>query len=346
MKLFGILALLIGLIAGTLLIAHYGVGAVGSALAAVGWVGFLAIVLLHLAISALCGVAWWVLLPSSQRPGSWVFIWGRLVRDGGSELLPLSQLGGLVMGARAASLAGLPGRVAAASSVVDATMELLAQLAFAGLALAILAALRPEAPFIRPVAIGLAAALAIAALLIVVQHRGVALLERIAERLSRQWTSTGRPTGGIQESIHRTYERGHGLAGGFLLHFICWAAGAVEAWIALIFMGSSLGLAAVIAIEGLLYAARGMAFAVPAALGIQEGAYVVLGGLFGISPEVALALSLLKRARSLLLGVPPLLLWQVAEGRLLWRRRAAVPAEDGMDDAGEPVAIQVPVDRA
>jgi hypothetical protein len=84
---------------------------------------------------------------------------------------------------------------------------------------------------------------------------------------------------------------------------------------------------------------------VPAALGIQEGAYVVLGGLFGISPEVALALSLLKRARSLLLGVPPLLLWQVAEGRLLWRR-AAVPAEDGMDDAGEPVAIQVRVDRA
>jgi hypothetical protein len=83
---------------------------------------------------------------------------------------------------------------------------------------------------------------------------------------------------------------------------------------------------------------------VPAALGIQEGAYVVLGGLFGISPEVALALSLLKRARSLLLGVPPLLMWQLAEGRLLWRRRA-MPAENDADGDGEPVAIRVPIDR-
>ena len=40
MKLAGILALLLGLLAGTLLIAHYGVAAVGEALLTIGWTGF------------------------------------------------------------------------------------------------------------------------------------------------------------------------------------------------------------------------------------------------------------------------------------------------------------------
>jgi hypothetical protein len=91
-----------------------------------------------------------------------------------------------------------------------------------------------------------------------------------------------------------------------------------------------LPLAAVIAIEGLLAAARGIAFVVPSALGVQEGAYVVLGGLFGLPPDTALALSLLKRARGLVLGAPPLLLWQIAESRqLLRRRRTAAAASTG-----------------
>jgi glycosyltransferase 2 family protein len=324
MKLAGILALLLGLLAGTLLIAHYGVAAVGEALLTIGWTGFLVIILLHLAILFLCGIAWYVLVPPAERGGPWPFVWGRLVREAGSEILPLSQLGGLVMGGRAASLAGLSGKVTAASSVVDATMELLGQLAFAALGLAILIVLHPEAPFITATALTLVGALVVVVLFIGVQRRGFVLLERIAERLSRQWSATGIwAPGAIQDSIRRTYERHGRLLAGFLLHLLAWIAGAFEAWIALRFMGSPLPLAAVIAIEGLLAAARGIAFAVPAALGIQEGAYVVLGGLFGLPPDTALALSLLKRARGLALGVPPLLLWQIAEGRQLLRRRKA-----------------------
>ena len=324
MKLAGILALLLGLLAGTLLIAHYGVAAVGEALLTIGWTGFLVIILLHLAILFLCGIAWFVLVPPTERGGPWPFVWGRLVREAGSEILPLSQLGGLVMGGRAASLAGLSGKVTAASSVVDATMELLGQLAFAALGLAILIVLHPEAPFITATALTLVGALVVVVLFIGVQRRGFVLLERIAERLSRQWSATGIwAPGAIQDSIRCTYQRHGRLLAGFLLHLLAWIAGAFEAWVALRFMGSPLPVGAVIAIEGLLAAARGIAFAVPAALGIQEGAYVVLGGLFGLPPDTALALSLLKRARGLTLGVPPLLLWQIAEGRQLLRRRKA-----------------------
>jgi hypothetical protein len=37
--------------------------------------------------------------------------------------------------------------------------------------------------------------------------------------------------------------------------------------------------------------------------------------LFGLSPEVALALSLVRRVRQLLVGVPALVAWQYYEGR-------------------------------
>src|SRR6478672_3903505 len=208
MKLAGIVALLLGLLAGTLLIVHYGVAAVGESLLTIGWTGFLVIILLHLAILFLCGIAWYVLVPPAERGGPWPFVWGRLVREAGSEILPLSQLGGLVMGGRAASLAGLSGKVTAASSVVDATMELLGQLAFAALGLAILIVLHPEAPFITATALTLVGALVVVVLFIGVQRRGFVLLERIAERLSRQWSATGIwAPGAIQDSIRRTYER-------------------------------------------------------------------------------------------------------------------------------------------
>ena len=66
---------------------------------------------------------------------------------------------------------------------------------------------------------------------------------------------------------------------------------------------------------------RGVAFAVPNAVGVQEGAYVMLGSLFGLSPDMALALSLLKRGRDITIGVPVLLAWQALESGSLFRRR-------------------------
>ena len=107
---------------------------------------------------------------------------------------------------------------------------------------------------------------------------------------------------------------------GTLLHVGAWIVSAGEAWMALRFMGVTIGLGPVLVIESLLYAARSVAFAIPNAVGVQEGAYIVLGGMFGLGPDVMLALSLLKRARDLVIGVPTLLCWQALEGGQLLRR--------------------------
>jgi hypothetical protein len=58
---------------------------------------------------------------------------------------------------------------------------------------------------------------------------------------------------------------------------------------------------------------------VPGALGIQEGGYIVVCGLLGISPQQAIEVSLLRRIREVILGVPGLLAWHRLEARFARR---------------------------
>jgi len=86
--------------------------------------------------------------------------------------------------------------------------------------------------------------------------------------------------------------------------------------------GEPLPFSAVLVLESMLYAVRTSAFVVPNAVGVQEGAYILLGATFGLTPEMALALSLLKRARDLAIGLPTIGVWQALEGGRILRRRS------------------------
>src|SRR5712671_4978159 len=176
-KLFSVLSAIVGLTLIAALVAYFGVGAVTRPLVAVGWTGFSVICLIHLALIAFMGIAWGALLPGTSL---WVPIWGRLVRDSGSELLPLSQVGGYVLGARAVTLAGVSGTSATASTIVDVTLELFGQLAYTALALSWLFYLRPDAAIAAPIAVGLALAGLLAVAFLAVQRRGFDLFDRFA----------------------------------------------------------------------------------------------------------------------------------------------------------------------
>jgi hypothetical protein len=52
---------------------------------------------------------------------------------------------------------------------------------------------------------------------------------------------------------------------------------------------------------------------------VQEWGYAMLAPLFGLPQEMGVAVSLLKRAREIVLGVPALLYWQAVEGRAAFR---------------------------
>ncbi len=78
MKPVSLLAAATGIVLIGVLVVHFGAAAVARSLLAVGWVGFAAVCLIHLALIAVMGIAWRILLPGTNP---WCAIWARLVRD-------------------------------------------------------------------------------------------------------------------------------------------------------------------------------------------------------------------------------------------------------------------------
>jgi glycosyltransferase 2 family protein len=327
-----VLLLLGGLAGGTALIAWFGAGAILGALGAlgaIGWGGFVLVCAFHFCLIVLNGVAWHALLPD-EPAGRWpIFVWARLVRTAAAEVLPLSQLGGPAAGIRLAILHNVPGAMAAASVIVDVALEFLTQVIYALIGILLLLTARPPANLLLPAVAWLVVAAGLCAAFFMAQFRGSRLLERFVPLIARRFSNAlpGK-IDSVTEALARIYAARGRLALAALLHLIEWLATGAEAWLALWLMNVHLSFAAATGIEGLLYAVRSVAFMVPMAAGVQEGGYLLVGAAFGLPPDQALALSLLKRGRDLALGVPPLLGWQALEGGQWWRGRTEAQQPD------------------
>ncbi len=323
-----LLGLLGGLALGTLLVLSEGAGAIWHGMTALGWGGFAAIAAFHLGLIGLMGLGWWLL---GRGQGGWLrFAWGRLIRDSASEALPLSQIGGYVLGARAVALAGLSTAFAAGSTVVDVTVELVAQLGYTLVGLALLSRLRPGSAVVGPLLTAVALMAVLVALFVAVQARGAGVVERIGARVAQQLLGRSiAASGAVRGVIHGLHARRGTLLLAAGVHLASWLLSGVETWLTLRLMGVALPLAAGLVIDSLLYGMRSLAFMVPNAVGVQEGGLIFLGGLFGVGPDTALALSLIKRGRDLAIGVPVLLAWQGLEGRRAWARLVVAADEEG-----------------
>ena len=316
MKLRVIIIAALGAALAAYLVAFVGIGAVFSAAIALGGGGFAILCLCGLALFPITGTAWYVLVPDPHHRSWWVFVAARMVRDAATDVLPFAQLGGIVIGARAAILKGVAPAVAFASTAVDVTTEMLAQIVFVATGLAILSVTGPRIPFVASLStaliIGLGVTAAACGLFLVLQRHSVWITGKLAARLLRGAGAASAAVASSFDDIHRSPVR-IGLSSA--LHLAGWIASAIGTWIAFRLIGTRVGLLPVVAIESLVCAARSAAVLIPNALGVQEAAYAVVAPLFGVGAEVGLALSLLKRARDIALGVPILLIWHAAEGR-------------------------------
>ena len=338
MKALGALGLVSGVALLTVLVTHLGMGAILQTLETLGWPGFTWIVLFHVGLIALMGTAWFVLARGRADAVWGRFAWGRLVRDSAAEALPLSQIGGYVLGARAAVVAGVEGVFVASSTVVDVTVELVAQLGYILLGLFLLWRIRPGNDLIWPILFGIGMLGALAFLFIAVQVRGASFVDRALAQISRHLLNSPPSRDGVlRDAIHGMHRRPGVLWLAGLVHLLSWVLSGVETWMMLRLIGIRLGLAAGLVIDSLLYGVRSFAFMIPNAIGVQEAALLLLGALFGLGAEQAVALSLVRRGRDLAIGVPALLAWQVLEGRRAWRGLARFdPAA-----AAEPVPGRV-----
>ena len=320
------LAALAGLALAAFLVFQHGLADVMNALRVAGWVGLAAITLFHLLPILLCGIAWRLLLRHLPARAWGLFTWARWIRDSIDGVLPILPVSGELVATRILALRGVP--LAGASVVVDMTGELLSQALFAVIGLGLLIARHPDAPYLVWLGIGVLVMAGEFIGFFVAQRKGLfRLFARPHDWLRRKERA---PRAEADSTLHDHIQALYGHPSTFLacilVHLGAWIVGAAEAWLGLWFLGHPLDLGDVLALEGLVYALRSIAFFVPLGAGIQEGGYVLVGGLLGLAPDLALALSLLKRGRDLVLGVPALLVWQFVEGRELARQANVGPA--------------------
>jgi len=322
MTIAALFATLIGLVVTVYLVLSNGGAEIQTAILSAGW-GILLVVAMHLPQSLFSSLGWRSVSASDRNPSRLSFFGIRLIREAVNSLLPVAQVGGEFVGARLLALRGVPLRVAGASATVDLTLEIVSQVGFTLLGLALLMLDPEKAGIINWIGGSILAAVGVIAAFIVAQRYGLfQLLEAGILRLARKQNWKGaEQLAGLHDEIVTLYRSPGRLLRGTSYHLMSWLLGGLEIMAALHVVGVPVDLRGALIVESLGQAFKSLGFAVPGALGVQEGGFILACGLVGVGPQSAIELSLLKRIRELTLGLPGLLAWQLIEGR-----RLAAPA--------------------
>ena len=286
-------------------------GSVLTELQTAGWPAVCAVAAYHTIPMSLCGIAWASLLPARSFADWSSFVLARWIRDGVNQMLPFMPLGGEVIGARVISLRGISGTAAAALTVVDVTAEVMSQAIFSLIGIGLWLSARPAGDILGPAGIGVALCIPMLGGLLLAQRLGlVRMLEGLVDKVMPDaWRSPGVSVP-VHESIIAIYAHRRRFVYATLFHLAGWVVACGEAWMALRFVGHPISFGDAVAMESVIYAVRSAAFLVPGGLGVQEGAYVLVASSFGLPVDAALAVSVLKRGREMILGLPALAAWQ------------------------------------
>ncbi len=310
-----LLIALAGLALATGAVIWLGAGHIFHAILKIGWLGLLYVVAWQLFIFILLGLGWWILCPGSPP---WLLVWGRQVREGGETCLPFSEIGGLIFGARAIMLGGVGFARAGASSIVDVTCEGIALAPSLLFGLIMLLTRRAGASLELFMALGLGLLLLAGGEAFFLRGRIASLIRAGTDKLLKKWVKDAPQRGEelrhFLDNLFRRYKR---IAGATFTHALCWCGGGGNVWIAYHLLGAHPSVLDALAIESILSGVLAIGFLVPAGFGVQELTYVGVGRLFGMPAHLSLALSLIRRARDILIGALALLAWQGLEARHL-----------------------------
>jgi len=316
------------------LLAWQGFGSVSAALMAAGW-GLALVAAFHLLPLVIDAGAIVVLFDRPQaRRSMRDALLARWAGESVNSLLPAGQIGGPVLMVQHLAQRGVGLTDAAASITVSTTMQALAQIVFALFGVALFGVYAARS---APADLGTGTLIAIIALSLLLagfywaQQRGMfgRLLRMASKAFGRKdWSVLTNHADAIDVAISALYRERRKVGATFALSFVGWLVGTGEVWLAMHFLGHPISWFDALLLESVGQAIRGAAFAIPGALGAQEGGYLLLVPLVGLAPDLALALSLAKRAREFLLGMPGLAYLHWSQRNWLRRRAPEAPATD------------------
>jgi len=305
------IALLLGIVVVMVLVAREGAQSIVSLLRHAGGM-LLLLVPLHVAPLLLDVMGWRLLIPGRTRIPVLFLI--ASIREAINRLLPVANIGGELVGIHLLTREGVSATAAATSVIVEVLLFIFAQYLFLALGIACLldttGSLRATGALLIAIAVGLPVILLLMGLL----WSGLffKIIERMASRMltfngpSSLMTRLARLDSAIRELAS---SRGR-LARTLVWQLAALIGGCLETWLALRWLGHPLSLAGALALESFTTAARSLIFFAPAGLGVQEAGLIGVGHALGLGSDVAMALSLAKRMREVLFGLPALAAWQ------------------------------------
>jgi putative membrane protein len=328
----GTVLLSIGVVLFIALLGWQGFGSVASTLAAAGW-GLVGVAAFHLLPVVLDAGAIRVLFARQERDVTMRdALFARWAGESVNSLMPAGQIGGPMLMVRYLAQRGMAAREAAAVITVSTTMQTFGQMVFALVGLALLSGYASGAGVLLPVLVVIAFVSLMVCGFFLAQRKGLfgrsmRFFSRLAERFSkkRDWSSLVSRAEAVDGAVLELYRKPWPVIASFGLSLIGWVVGTGEVWFLLRLLGHPVGWTEALMLESLGQAIRGAAFAIPGSLGVQEGGYLLLARMIGLPPEAALALSLAKRARELLLGLPGIVYLHFVEKGWQRRRLARVP---------------------
>jgi putative membrane protein len=328
MKFGAIIGGTLGLGLAAWLLESYGIGRIIDVLGHAGWLGILTVIAFHGVQILFSAMGWRVIsVPNAARPGLRTYLVLRWIREAVNNLLPLAQIGGEIVVSRLLLQRGVRLAASIAGTLADVTVEMATQVVFTLVGLILLQRSAGDSGIAGYVISGLVVAtLAVAGLIGALWFGLAGAVEKGLMRLGRSmgWSGTANVEG-LHNALIDCYRAPRRVALAAMCHMISWLLGGIEVCLALHFLGHDIGFGSGLIIESLGQATKAAGFAVPGALGIQEGGYIVICRALGLSPEVAIALSLIKRLRESVLGVPGLVVWQRVEARAAKPPAAPIP---------------------
>jgi putative membrane protein len=331
MKHLGRVTALAGFLAAVWLVWHDNPGAVLALMRTAG-VGLALAGLVHVLPMLANAKDWQTLLFGPDRPSLAAMLHLVWIRESVNSMLPVARIGGEIVSFRLMRHRRVESPAAVASLVVDMQLTLISQLMFTlvGIGFLLANAASGALRLAGDLVWGVVALAPVLVLFALVQHASP--FERMTRLLNRvtsgQLTALVGKSAEIDASIKAIWRR----RGVVLRYLFFWQtlqnlATCLEIWLALYFLGARVGLMEAFVIESLIQAVSSAAFFVPGGLGVQEGAFILIGGALGIGAPTSLALAGARRIRDLLIFTPGLVAWQFAESSARAVAGATSPVE-------------------
>lgn len=330
--------LLIGLALLGYVLSQTDLAAVWAYTRQIGW-GMAAVLAIFFVAFVVDSLSWQLTFLTLDFGGSWGYrLWKvRMVGEAFNMATPLASMGGEpVKAVLLKKHYGIGYRQAVASLVLARTTNVIALVAFvAGGFLLMLDSPRLSASYKTSAGLGLVAFAVSIVLFFLIQRLKISSITGrwiLRARLSARIEALLHHVHDMEERLNHFYTARRGrFAAALGLALVNWLVGAAELYATLWFLGNPVTVTEAWIIEAVAQLVRTATFFIPASIGAQEGAFLVICGVITGEPALGLAVALVRRCREIVW-----ILWGLALGwRYSFTPRVVKP---DLSDAAEPTA--------